>query len=164
MSEIKHKYFASIATKYTLRIITFTRCLVSCMLFTWGWPTLAETCSKCNYTQSIFGCYRGKVFMFYFWRLATYKPILQFTLRVFFRENLALTLLWHKHTWLFIQQTDSPLCEGKSNRTVLKDLPFNTQVHDRKQKFPVHVSMISLQIVKPIFYHFVFRKKNNNLF
>jgi hypothetical protein len=26
MSEIKHKYFASIATKYSLRIITFTIC------------------------------------------------------------------------------------------------------------------------------------------
>jgi hypothetical protein len=27
--------------------------------------TLAETCSKCNYTQRIFGCYRGEVFVFY---------------------------------------------------------------------------------------------------
>jgi hypothetical protein len=26
---------------------------------------LAETCSECNYTQRIFACYRGKVFMFY---------------------------------------------------------------------------------------------------
>jgi hypothetical protein len=26
MSEIKHKYFASIATKYSLRIITFSTC------------------------------------------------------------------------------------------------------------------------------------------
>jgi hypothetical protein len=45
--------------------------LVSCMVFTWGWPTLAETCSEYNYTQSIFGCYRGKIFMFYFWHIAT---------------------------------------------------------------------------------------------
>jgi hypothetical protein len=44
---------------------------MSYIVFTWGWPTLAETCSECNYTQRIFGCYRGKVFVFYFWHIAT---------------------------------------------------------------------------------------------
>jgi hypothetical protein len=41
---------------------------VYCIVFTWGWPTLAETCSECNYViicKRIFGWYRGKVFVFY---------------------------------------------------------------------------------------------------
>jgi hypothetical protein len=54
---------------YTL-VVTYMYCIV----FTWGWPTLAETCSECNYViicKRIFGCYRGKVFVFYFWHIET---------------------------------------------------------------------------------------------
>jgi hypothetical protein len=42
-----------------------TYIVMSYIVFTWGWPTLAETCSE--HTQRIFGCYRGEVFVFYFW-------------------------------------------------------------------------------------------------
>jgi hypothetical protein len=50
-------------------VVTYMYCIV----FTWGWPTLAKTCSECNYViicKGIFGCYRGKVLVFY----VNYQP------------------------------------------------------------------------------------------
>jgi hypothetical protein len=39
---MKYKYFAFIATKYSL---AYNYILVRYIVYTWGWPTLAETCS-----------------------------------------------------------------------------------------------------------------------
>jgi hypothetical protein len=63
--------FYTFILPYTL-VVTYMYCIV----FTWGWPTLAETCSEHNYMQRIFGCYRGKVFVFCF--LILYSSFLTF--------------------------------------------------------------------------------------